>query len=117
MLGRRALLLVLAMAMGPLLASCGGGDASGCSDFNPRSDPLALGRSANVTVRVVDGRLGSLDVAGGYWISDDTVALPDGEYEAIAVLTEAVQPGGEGTVLVDLGDHGSVVFTGPIYCM
>jgi hypothetical protein len=60
---------------------------------------------------------GSLDVAGGYWVSDDPVALPDGEYEGIAVLTEQGSPSNEGTVVVDSGDHGPVTFAGPVYCM
>ena len=59
----------------------------------------------------------SLDVAGGYWGSDDPVALPDGDYDATAVVTEAGSASSEGTVIVDLGDRGSVTFTGPVYCM
>jgi hypothetical protein len=106
---------VLAFAMGPLLVACGG-DASGCSDFEPTSDAMAVGRSANVAVRVVNRGWGSLDVAGGYWVSDDPVVLPDGQSAGTAVLTEAGSPSNEGTVIVDLGDRGSVTFTGPVYC-
>jgi hypothetical protein len=44
---------ILSLAVGPSFVACGG-DGTGCSDFEPTTDAIAVGRSVNVTVRVVN---------------------------------------------------------------
>jgi hypothetical protein len=77
---------------------------------------MGEGQTAVVTVVVVNGGWGTLDVAGSYWASDEPASIPDGEYEATATLTKAGTIAGGGTVLVDLGEQGSFTFTGPVGC-
>ena len=69
-----------------------------------------------MTVLVVNGGWGSVDVAGSYWASDEPASLPDGEYDATATLTKAGTIAKAGTVLIDLSEHGSFTFTGPVGC-
>lgn len=71
---------------------------------------MAVGQSAEVTVRVVNGGWDSLDVAGGYWASDEPVDLADGEYEATATLVATE------TILVQLDAGRTVSFSGPVGC-
>ncbi len=85
---------------------------------------MSAGQTTDVTLRVVDGALGhlvdgawgQLDVGGMYWTSDDPVSLADGDYEATATLTKAGTVAEAEVVLIDLGDDGTLVFTGPVTC-
>ena len=74
------------------------------------------GQTTDLTIRVVNGGLPQIDVAGKYWTTDEQVSLADGEYAATATLTKDGGIGVVGTVLVDLGPDGEFVFAGPVIC-
>lgn len=100
----------VALAVGLSIGACG--DASGCSDFNPRSEPIAPGQHQEIEVEVVDGGWGIVDADDGYW-STEGVPHPqaeDGEtLRGVATLT----PDG---LRVDFGEHGVVIFPNTYGC-
>lgn len=113
--------VAIALSMSVVTMGC---SSSSCWDTAPSSDSMREGQTTDVTLRVVNGALGhlidgelrTLDVDGMYWTSDDQVSLADGEYEATATLKKAGSVAEAGTVLVDLGDYGTFMFTGPVTC-
>jgi hypothetical protein len=110
------------LVVGAALAGCG--SASGCEDFNPASAPVAVGETADVTVRIVDGGWADLDFAGAFWSGSSPIPLSadrDLETSGVATLVDG-QVDGQGNVRsgiveVDFGQLGRpVVFEGPIGC-
>ena len=105
--------------LGPLLISLVGlgavpacdFDASGCSNFNPNSGPLAVGESTDYKVELVNNGWGVVDVDGWYWSALDTKPrLPDGKYRATATRT------GEGTLVIVIDGQDPAEFEGPVTC-
>lgn len=73
-MGSQHALVARALATSVFLVGCS--DASGCSDFNPASAPLAVGETTEVEVEVVGGGWSTPDVAGNHWTTETPV--PDG---------------------------------------
>lgn len=108
------------------LTACGNSgikSTSGCDDFNPQSDPLAVGQSVPVDIEFTDGGWNTPDIAGVYW--DTEARAPsnvpqNGSLPGIATLT-AAQLDADGNVLegslrLDLAEYGEFEFIGPIFC-
>ena len=111
------------MACLAFATSCGG-DASGCDDFNPVSEPLRRGESTTVELELIDGRWALPDIAGEYW-SRSGVNVPqglplNGTVDGVATLVEAsIALNGEirsGSVEVEFENGEIVTFDQLIAC-
>ena len=119
----RLMVMRLLLLASLLLTGCG--DDSGCSNFNPKSRPLAAGASEQVTVTVVDGALaGTLDVNGGYYAhpmvtvevpGGGTMASPSPRIGSRPEQRQGVVRLDEQGVVLDLGEQQFVV-DGPLGC-
>lgn len=115
---RRPILLLIVLGTGQSVIACAGTDASGCTGVEqPSADPMTVGDSLPVELRAENGVWVALDIAEGYWTSGEPTSLPDGAYAGVAELLKAGSVSQEGTILVDLGDRGTVTFNGPVPCM
>lgn len=100
----------IGLAIAAALTGVSCSDASGCSSFNPSSDPRSIGERFETSVEVVNGGWASLDAAGQYWSSYEPVTLDDGTYDA----TVTYQSGD--TMVIELHDGPTVTFNGPVTC-
>ena len=107
--------LVGALAVAATLAipSCASSDP--CSAFRPKSQPVAIGESAAVTLRIANGAYADLDFGGALWST--RAKIPDGMGGEEAVPAIATQTSSDQVEVRIQTQPESVWFDGPIGCM
>lgn len=98
-----------APAVAMLVSGCS--DASGCSNFRPKSADMAVGESVDYKVELVDRGWGIVDLAGWYWVtSEPAPPLSNGSYAATATRTA------DYTMVITIAGQPPVEFVGPVSC-
>lgn len=98
--------------------------AAVCPDVSPRSETLALGEQGFMTLPIIGGEWGDVDISGSFWQPESAVpdgAPADGFVTGFAFLqdveTNDIGEISSARVVMELDDAlGTIEFSGPLGC-